>query len=428
MARTLSAWHLQRATELLGLLFAGGAAADKLIEGYFREHRQLGANDRRILAETVYACLRQRRFLEHVVADQAPKIPLLIAAYLMTSQGYSARALAELRVPGDLSALSARVRTVDATALPLAVRGNLPDWLGERLAAHFGETETLTLATALNEAAPVDVRVNTLKATREAVQQRLMEEGFACEPTPYSPIGLRRRERAPLFATDSFKSGLFEIQDEGSQVLSLLLEARRHERVADFCAGGGGKTLHLAALMANTGTIYAFDVAPKRLAQLKPRLARAGVHNVRTQVIANENDARIRRLDGKLDRVLVDAPCSGTGTVRRNPDIKWRAVDLPALVAQQQRIIEAAARLVKPGGRLVYATCSLLPEENEQVVAWFQSRTPEFTIRPVAAILARRQVPLAGMDPFLRLFPHRHHTDGFFAAVLERAAETKSPA
>lgn len=430
MARVPSAWHLERAAELLALLFAGGAAADKLIERYFREHRQLGASDRRFLAETVYACLRQRRFLEHIVADQEPKIPLFVAAYLMSTLGYSARALAELELPGDLSAISARLRTVDAARLPLAVRANLPDWLAERLVAHFGESETLALAAALNEPAPVDLRVNTLKIAREALQQQLAQEGFPTQPTPYSPVGLRRRERAPLFTTRSFKAGLFEIQDEGSQLLSLLLEPRRHERIVDFCAGGGGKTLHLAALMANTGTIYAFDVAPKRLEQLKPRLTRADVHNVRVQVIANEHDSRVHRLHGKLDRVLVDAPCSGTGTLRRNPDIKWRTVNLAALVEQQQRIIEAAARLLKPGGRLVYATCSLLPEENEEVVQWFQARAPEFTVCPVDDILARRQVPLTGMQPFLRLFPHRHHTDGFFAAVLERApaTQTKSPA
>jgi 16S rRNA (cytosine967-C5)-methyltransferase len=264
------------------------------------------------------------------------------------------------------------------------------------------------------------LRANTLKAKREEVQARLTQEDLPCELTPYSPSGLRRRDRAPVFKTACFREGLFEVQDEGSQLLAPLLEPRRQEMVVDFCAGAGGKTLHIGALMANTGTVYAFDVLAKRLEKLKPRLARAGLNNVRMVAIAHERDARVQRLKGKVDRVLVDAPCSGTGTLRRNPDIKWREIDLPELTGAQQRILEAASGLLKPGGRLVYATCSLLQEENEDIVEKFLAAHPEFHALPVNEILARRHIPLSMTGAALRLLPHIHHTDGFYAVALER--------
>jgi 16S rRNA (cytosine967-C5)-methyltransferase len=291
------------------------------------------------------------------------------------------------------------------------------------LLAQFGEQETLELAEALNRPAPVDLRTNTHKAERDAVQAQLEQEGFAMTPTPYSPVGLRRIDRAPLFNTKCFKGGLFEVQDEGSQLVSLLLEPRRQEMIADFCAGAGGKALHLAAMMANSGTLYAFDVSAKRLERLKPRLRRAGLDNVRAVAIAHERDDRVKRLHGKLDRVLVDAPCSGTGTLRRNPDIKWRTLDLPALVKQQGEILAAAAALVKPGGRLVYVTCSLLTEENDGVIEAFRAREPAFQVIPAQQILDRRHIPLVAGDDALRLLPHRHGTDGFYAVALERSKE-----
>jgi 16S rRNA (cytosine967-C5)-methyltransferase len=235
---------------------------------------------------------------------------------------------------------------------------------------------------------------------------------------------LRRTERAPLFKTRCFSEGLFEVQDEGSQLLALLVEPKRQEMVADFCAGAGGKTLELAALMDNSGSVYAFDVSGKRLDRLKPRLARAGLHNVRAVVIDDERDPRVRRLESKFDRVLVDAPCSGTGTLRRSPDIKWRTIDLERLVSTQRAILAAAARLVKPGGRLVYATCSLLAEENDAVTDDFLAAHPDFAPLTAADILARRQIELPAVTtgPALRLLPHRHRTDGFYALAMERRA------
>ena len=425
--------YLQQSATLLGEILAGTAPADAQMERYFRAHPKLGARDRGAVAETVYACLRRRRTLSFIATGSidAPAAPVaLVAAALVVTQDVSAQTLTAAGYRGDVTALATRAHTLNASDLPPAVRLDLPDWLYARLLAEYGADETEQLARALNEPATLDLRVNTVKATRDKAAACLAQAGFPTEPTPYSPVGLRRQERAPLFKTPCFQDGWIEVQDEGSQLLSFLVEPRRQEMVADFCAGTGGKTLQLAALMANSGTLYAFDISGKRLERLKPRLARAGLSNVRSVVIESERDARVRRLAGKIDRVLVDAPCSGTGTLRRNPDIKWRPIDLATLAATQRAILAAAAQLVKPGGRLVYATCSLLAEENDAVVAAFLVGHPEFTALPAIDILARRQIALpvptapAGGDSVdgaaLRLVPHRHHTDGFFALAMER--------
>ncbi|MHB8534563.1 MAG: RsmB/NOP family class I SAM-dependent RNA methyltransferase [Sulfuricaulis sp.] len=406
---------LHSSAELLQRILEGKLPADRQMESYFRAHRNMGVRDRGFVAETVYGCLRERRLLEHIAGHGYP--PDLIAVYLLI-HGYSARALEDTGFQGDARGLAERVRTLDKSTLSFAVQTNLPDWLAERLHARYDDAPALALA--LNQPAPVDLRVNTVKAKREQVQERLAQEGFPCEPTPYSPSGLRRENRAPLFHTRCFQDGLFEVQDEGSQLLSLMLEPKRNEMIVDFCAGAGGKTLHLGALAANTGSVYAFDVSARRLDKLKPRLKRAGLDNVRMATIDHERDARVRRLNGKIDRVLVDAPCSGTGTLRRNPDIKWREIDLAELTDTQQRILAAAAELVKPGGRLVYATCSLLREENDDIVEKFLSTHAEFSVIPAGEILARRHIPLEMQDAALRLYPHRHRCDAFYAMVLER--------
>ncbi|MCK9530768.1 MAG: RsmB/NOP family class I SAM-dependent RNA methyltransferase [Gammaproteobacteria bacterium] len=409
--------HFHLAVQLLTAVLHREAPADKQMEAFFRSHREMGARDRGVVAEAVYGCLRRRRSL--AAAAGSDSAADLVAAYLLTAQGWSGRALSDAGYAGG-HALAERVRTLDRGALPLPVRADLPDWLAEKLLALLGAEETLALAEALNAPAPVDLRVNTFKAKREDVQTQLASEGFETRPTPFSPVGLRRADRSPLFRTKAFADGLFEVQDEGSQLISLLVEAKRRESVVDFCAGAGGKTLHLGAAMANTGAVYALDNAEWRLEKIKPRLKRSGLQNVRTIAIRDEHDARVKRLAGKMDRVLVDAPCSGTGTLRRNPDIKWRPIDLAAITATQSSILEAASALVKPGGRLVYATCSVLREENEEVVERFMAAHPGFTPVPVNDIFARRDVSLRMDGPWLRLYPHRHNTDGFFTAVLER--------
>jgi len=412
--------HLQQSAELFDAIVKGTQPADAQMERYFRAHPNMGVRDRGEVAETVYACLRERRILTHIAGEEAGARGVVLAHFLR--RGHSARALEPVAPMDDLRALAARARTLDPATLPLAVRANLPDWLAERLETQRGSEATLTLAAAINRPAPVDLRVNTFKSDRDAVRERLANEGYPAELTPYSPEGLRRGERTPLFRTQCFRDGLFEIQDEGSQLISHLLEPKRHEMVVDYCAGAGGKTLHLGALMANTGTLYALDTSATRLARLKPRLKRSGLQNVRSVVIAHERDARVLRLQGKVDRVLVDAPCSGTGTLRRNPDIKWRPIDLGKLVTDQERILSAAATLVKPGGRLVYATCSLLREENDGVTEAFLATHSQFRVLSVADILARRHIALSASDQALRLSPLDHGTDGFYALALERTA------
>jgi 16S rRNA (cytosine967-C5)-methyltransferase len=222
-------------------------------------------------------------------------------------------------------------------------------------------------------------------------------------------------QRHPLFL-----DGAIEVQDEGSQLVGYLVAPRRSDMVVDFCAGAGGKTLLLGALMRSQGRLYAFDISPRRLANLKPRLARSGLSNVHPVRITDERDNHIKRLSGKIDRVLVDAPCSGFGTLRRNPDLKWRMSEaaIVELAAKQTRLLAAAARLVKAGGRLVYATCSVLPDENEAIVENFLATHSDFALCDAGAELARAGIALDG--GMMRLYPHRHGCDGFFAAVLER--------
>ena len=314
-----------------------------------------------------------------------------------------------------------RVMQIDRSNLPALLRANLPDWLFDKLVSRDGEALTLELAQAMNRPAPLDLRVNVIKANREEVVAELAQAPILCETMPYAPLGIRVLKKPALQNLPLFKNGAIEVQDEGSQLLSQIVGARRGEMVVDFCAGAGGKTLSLGAIMRNTGRLYAFDVSEKRLSRLKPRLARSGLSNVHPVVIAHENDAKVKRLAGKIDRVLVDAPCSGLGTLRRNPDVKWRQTPqaIAELNEKQLSILNGAARLVKPGGRLVYATCSILDEENEAIVQQFLAAREDFVLVPMKNVLAEQKIVLE-MDTYLKLLPHQHQTDGFFAAVLER--------
>ena len=395
------------------LRFAG--PADETLSRYFRGHKALGQTERSFVAETVFAVLRRKRSLEAASGSTQPR--LLVAAALVRVLGYSGRALAGL-VDEEMIG---RLRAVDASGFPPAVRAELPDWLWERLAAAHGEDEALQLAQALANPAPLDLRVNLARTSREEVLARLQADGLEAHATPYSPAGIRLAGKPPINRHPLFKEGLIEVQDEGSQLIAWLLAPRRGEMIADYCAGAGGKTLAAAALMRGTGRIYAFDTSPKRLASLAPRAARAGITNVHAVVLAAGQDARVKRLAGKLDRVLVDAPCSGFGTLRRNPELKWRygPEAVAELVEKQGRILAAASRLVKPGGRLVYATCSLLDEENEAVVDAFGAAQPEFVPVSCAKVLEAQRITLTSGE-HLKLSPHRHATDAFFGAAFER--------
>jgi 16S rRNA (cytosine967-C5)-methyltransferase len=390
--------------------------ADAVISRYFKEHPKLGGRERGAIAEAVYAVLRNKTFYTDFCGSNAGMRRLAILG-LADTVGVDAVA----GLTDEEREFALGVQQVDRALLPPQKRSNMPAWLYDKLVAQYGQEEADLLTDALNKPAPLDLRVNALKATREDVIAELAKAPIAADPTPFAPLGLRVLKKPALQNLPLFKEGAIEVQDEGSQVLAQIVGAKRGEMVVDFCAGAGGKTLALGAAMRNTGRLYAFDVSEKRLAKLKPRLARSGLSNVHPVQIAHEKDVKIKRLAGKVDRVLVDAPCSGLGTLRRNPDVKWRQPPevVEEMHAKQVAILDGAARLLKGGGRLVYATCSLLDEENDRVVEEFLASHPDFALVPMPQVLAEQKIALDTGD-YLKLLPHRHQTDGFFAAVLER--------
>lgn len=416
---------LDACTEIVRLSLQLEHPADATVSRYFRDHRSLGPRERATLAETVYAVLRQKLLFEHMARS---------------GSGPRERRLAILGFHGPRDFLKSALNDQEKNWLDQcdAVqpgdlmdhhRHNLPDWLIGPLKEQLGD-EFWALVASLNQVAPLDLRVNAFTDKRADVQKELSLAGIRSTPTPYSPWGLRIEGKPALTRLDAFARGAIEVQDEGSQLLALLLEAGRGEMVVDFCAGAGGKTLAIGAAMRSTGRLYAFDTSAHRLDALKPRLARSKLSNVHPAAIAHERDERVKRLAGKIDRVLVDAPCSGLGTLRRNPDLKWRQSPkaIEEMTAKQAAILQSASRLVKPGGRLVYATCSVLPQEDEAIAQAFSAANPEFIPLHAKDILVHAKVehapdlcagPLTGGE-YLRLWPHRHGTDGFFAAVWQR--------
>ena len=419
MTTNITTAQLEAAADLLDEVLRFQFPADSVVSGFFRKNRNAGARDRAFIAEAVYGVLRNLRQLRAVVGEST-RARKLVLAWLLRVEGLSQRQLAPLLSRGEADWI-AEVKAASFTPQSLGERANLPDWLAAKLLAQSDEAAVMALASAFNRPAPLDLRANPLKLERDAVLARLEADGIRAEATPYSPLGIRAATGTALQRHPLFLDGSVEVQDEGSQLLGLLLAPKRGEMVADCCAGAGGKTLLLGALMRSTGRLYAFDVSEKRLQKARPRLARAGLSNVHPVVIDHENDTRIKRLAGKMDRVLVDAPCSGFGTLRRNPDLKWRQTEegVEALTLKQASILAAAARLVKPQGRLVYATCSLLQEENDAIVDAFLAAHPEFRQLSATEILAQQKVVLDTGER-LRLDPLAHGTDGFFAAVLER--------
>ncbi len=421
MEAKVSSAMIAHASDALSDLLAFNQPADAVLSAYFREHRQLGARDRAFIAETCYQVLRHKRQLEKLVRP-ARGMRWLVLASLLRFGG-----LAQKQLTDEVTSTE-RDWLLEFKSRPdpdwsLAERLDFPDWLVARLLARMTEDALTALAHGLNRSAPLDLRVNTLKAARDETLARLLSEGIAAEACPYAPCGIRLKGKPALQKHPLFLAGGIEVQDEGSQLLGTLLAPKRGEMVVDFCAGAGGKTLQLGAMMRSTGRLYAFDVSSKRLARLKPRVARSGLSNVHPVCIDSENDLRVKRLAGKIDRVLVDAPCSGLGTLRRNPDLKWRQTEqsIEELVAKQRDILASAARLVKPGGRLVYATCSILDEENSQIVDEFLAAHPLFHRLNARDVLAQQGIVIeCGED--MRLLPQVHGTDGFYAAVLERCA------
>jgi 16S rRNA (cytosine967-C5)-methyltransferase len=409
--------------------------ADAVGNDFFRTRRFIGSSDRRDIAERAWAILRARRRLCWWLRDDAPSARLLVGASLLlhgarpglVTELFSGGRFAPPPLRPEETARLARLanHTLNHPAMPDAVRLEIPDWLESPLRERFADAFATELA-AMDAEATLDLRVNLLKVTREDAIAALKAEGLEPTVTSHSPWGLRLHGRRPITSLPVFRDGLVEIQDEGSQLIAALVDARPGHRVVDWCAGAGGKTLALAMTMRNRGQLVACDVVASRLDGAVRRLRRAGVHNVERHLVEPGDKWRKRRT-GSFDRVLVDAPCTGSGTWRRNPDARarLRPTDLEELVAKQAEILDQAATLTRAGGRLIYATCSLLPAENEAQVTGFLARHKNFTQVPLAAAWPfNTPLPCAGET--LSLTPARHGTDGFFAAVLERGGQASS--
>ncbi len=393
--------------------------ADGVLNQFFRHRRFIGSKDRGEISRVVYVVLRHEAALDWQLnqgeVEPHPRARALAAHVL--GDGVGVEELQEL-CNGE-QYCSARLSEPELgwvkshagqplfhDDMPPAVRFHYPEWMESTLQELFGEKLPEAME-AMNREAPVDLRVNTLKTTRDELLKELAKEGLEPEPTPHSTLGVRLKKRGPLIGMEIFRQGWFEMQDEGSQLVSRLVKAQSGDKGVDFCAGAGGKTLALAAEMENRGRILAWDTDSKRLGQMKPRLGRAGVSNVQMRVLKSERDNVVKRHCGTADWVLLDVPCTGTGTWRRSPDLRRRTTprDLEEAQDLQRTILESASGLVKPGGRLVYVTCSILPEENERQVDAFISEHKEFAVD----------------EPFLSLYPHTDGTDGFFGAVLHKS-------
>lgn len=426
--------RLSTAIELLSAIEAAPRKpADAVANDFFRQRRFIGSGDRRAVSDRVWRIMRTHRRLGWWLERAGVRVnPRQVLAASLLTEGWALSGVAQSFSGGaygatPLTAAEAKQlagiegHTLEHPQMPDAVRLEVPDWVLPQLQARFGDSLMPEMA-AMEVAAPLDLRVNLLKGTREVAVAALALEGIEATPTPFSPWGLRVEGRRPVSTGKAFQSGLVEIQDEGSQIVSALVGAEPEMRVVDFCAGAGGKTLALAMAMQNRGHIAACDVSPHRLDGAVRRLRRAGVHNVERHLV-EPGDKWAKRRAGSFDRVLVDAPCTGSGTWRRNPDARLRLVerDLDELAPKQAMILGQAARLVRKGGRLVYATCSLLARENELQVQDFLEANPEFAVVPLERAWTLAGKPPAS-GPYLSLTPLQHGTDGFFGAVLERAA------
>lgn len=414
--------QLDHTAAVLSTMLTFKQPADAVLSAYFREHKKLGRQDRREIAETAFAALRHYQKISAVLPRPHAQAKQAALAALVVGRGINIGSLGGLINEEEREFLSRLKSLKDKFSDGLNTAAELPEWLVKHLQAYYSDGEIRAFGRSVSRPAPLDLRVNTVKAKRDKVLETLQNEGLQAEAAPYSPWGIRLQDKSTLSKHPLFLDGIVEVQDEGSQLLALLTGAKRGEIIVDFCAGAGGKTLAVGAMTANKGRIYAFDVSEKRLANLKPRMVRAGLTNIHPERIGSEHDPRIGRLNGKADRVLVDAPCSGLGTLRRNPDLKYRQSPetLSKLLEQQYSILCAAAALVKEQGRLVYATCSILPEENELQVERFLSAHPQFELLDCAALLQAAKVQGLDTGKYLRLDTALHHTDGFFAAVMQR--------
>jgi 16S rRNA (cytosine967-C5)-methyltransferase len=425
--------RIKAAIELLDEVLNRHRPAANALADWGKSHRFAGSGDRAAIGNLLYDALRRRRSLAAQMESDSPPAVVLAAAPRALGLDPAAVAASADGSPHAIEPLTEAEReglrrTLPADA-PASVRGDFPDWLEASFERAFGAAAADEGA-ALASRAPVDLRVNGLKADRDKVMRALAR--FSPIATPYSPIGLRLPApegagRQPnIEAEPGHGKGWYEVQDEGSQIAALMAGAGPRKQVLDLCAGAGGKTLAFAAMMRNTGQVYAYDDDPQRLRPIFERLKRAGVRNV--QVLAAGDEAALRELGPRFDVVCIDAPCTGTGAWRRRPDAKWRLkpANLAQRVVEQRALLELAAPLVKPGGRLAYVTCSVLPEENGDQLAWLAANQADFAVLPWreawGAGIGGEPPSSACGDAALLLTPARHGTDGFFIAVLTRAA------
>jgi len=427
--------------ELLLLVRKSTKPADSVIDSFFRSRKYLGSHDRRFIAETTYGTLRHLRKCEEMTRAALGSGSNGLSAEdgaILSAVTYLARIDRKTPPPAkDIESLlhSAELKssvTEFLTRLPnvtvtsqepseaLAIEHSLPNWLVDRFVAHHGLDEARTLCESLNAPAPLNIRVNTLKTTVEQCQVKLREEGVETVRSGHSPVGLTVPKRLNIFRLPAFKDGFFEVQDEGSQLLGVLLDPKPTWKVLDACAGAGGKTLHMAAIMKNRGEIVASDVNSFRLNELRKRVRRAGAFNVRVKSTDEvQADPRLREF---FDIVFLDSPCSGIGTLRRNPGLKWtiKEADLGELRTKQLHIMETHHHFVKGNGMLVYATCSLLREENEEILEEFLIRHSEFSRVDLSALAQKTGLSGFITDGYFKLFPHQQGTDGFFCGALQR--------
>lgn len=410
--------HIQTAIELLDSARSSDRPTDAVISAYFRDNRYIGSKDRAAISELVFDLLRHTARLSWWTKQGKARAQML--AYLVFVQKKTLQEITGLfngekyapykLAPEENGILSTYIgKDYSPPEMPEDVANECPPWAYTSLKNRFGAGFADEMQALLNSA-PLDIRVNTLKAARAEVLAELKNHKTEAAPCSRAPNGIRVEGRPALAQLELYKNGSIEIQDEGSQLLIELVAAQPGMAVVDFCAGAGGKTLALAAAMKNKGRLVACDIMERRLLHSRERLKRAGVDNCELRPLKSETDDWVKRNEGKFDRVLIDAPCSGTGTWRRNPDARWKVLGpaLNELVAIQARILASAARLVKSGGQLVYATCSLLPEENEKQVEAFLQSHGDFTLVPTQN------------GTYLSLTPLAHNTDGFFGAVLKK--------
>ncbi len=429
--RMTPAARVATSIEILTAIASTDQPADRVVNSQLRFRRFMGSRDRNVVANQVFRVLRHRSRYDWwlrqaqlppmprgwVVIDQAVHAPTLFNSSF-TGGRYGAAPLNGAEAQLALAVIN---NTLTPPDMPWYIRLEVPEWAAAELARSLGDRVEDEMEAMLNQA-PLDLRANTLKIERDAAISALAEEGITGRSTQYSPVGIRVEGRQPLGSVQAFRDGYVEVQDEGSQLLAALVDARAGMHVLDLCAGAGGKSLAMAAMMQNRGRLSACDIYEKKLERARERMRRAGVQNSRCRAISGTSDPWLKRHKWDYDRVLVDAPCSGTGTWRRNPDARWgtQGTNLDEINETQQALLHRGSSQVIPGGRVIYGTCSLLMRENEDVVAKFLEEHPDFFLVPASSVL-----PEVATGDFLKLTPAQHDTDGFFGAVLERREDVE---